>query len=297
MQLIRLPNVFTAVADVMMGFLLTREGLQPAGLFALLVLASCQLYLAGMVLNDVFDVEVDRVERPGRPIPSGRVSLRTAQFLGWGLLVGGVATGWVVTALAHDLRAGLVASALAACVVLYDKVLKKTPLAPLFMGACRSLNVLLGMSTAAYAWGEREWLIAAAVGVYIVGVTIFARTEARNSSRGRLMLGTVVLLAGIAGLVTVPHLLDEPARFGLVIPFKLWYYFWAITALLIGWRCVAAIVNPTLALVQAAVRNGVQSIIVLDAGVCLGFVAPTWGLVLVLLLLPTGILTQWLKST
>jgi hypothetical protein len=41
----------------------------------------------------------------------------------------------------------------------------------------------------------------------------------------------------------------------------------------------------------------VQSIIVLDAGVCLGFVDPIWGVVIVLLLLPTGMLTQWLKST
>ena len=29
-----------------------------------------------MVLNDVFDAEVDARERPERPIPSGRVSLQ-----------------------------------------------------------------------------------------------------------------------------------------------------------------------------------------------------------------------------
>jgi 4-hydroxybenzoate polyprenyltransferase len=297
LQLMRLPNAFTAVADVMMGFLLTREGVQPAGIFVLLVAASCQLYLAGMVLNDVFDIDVDRRERPDRPIPSGRVNLRFAQTLGWSLLFGGVTFGWLVTALTGDIRAGVVASALAVCVVLYDKVLKKTPLAPFFMGACRSLNALLGMSAAPFAWGEREWLVAAALGIYIVGVTIFARTEARDTSRARLALGTIVLLAGVFGIVVLPHLLRDPNQFGLIVSFQLWYLYWAIAAAMVGWRCFAAIASPTKPAVQSAVRNAVQSIIVLDAGVCLGFVAPFWGVVIVLLLLPTGVLTQWLKST
>ncbi len=63
------------MADVALGFLLTHDpaaGL-PWGVFALLVGASACLYEAGMALNDVFDVEIDRQERPDRPIPSGRV--------------------------------------------------------------------------------------------------------------------------------------------------------------------------------------------------------------------------------
>ena len=34
-----------------------------------------------MVLNDVFDAEVDAREQPDRPIPSGRVSRRAAALL------------------------------------------------------------------------------------------------------------------------------------------------------------------------------------------------------------------------
>ena len=75
LQLLRLPNVFTAVADVTMGFLVTPTGFEPKQNFALLVVASSLLYLSGMVLNDVFDAEIDADERPERPIPSGRVSL------------------------------------------------------------------------------------------------------------------------------------------------------------------------------------------------------------------------------
>src|SRR4051794_40806202 len=94
LQLLRLPNVFTAAADVTMGFLVTQRGLEPVQDFAMLVAASCLLYLSGMVLNDVFDAGVDAVERPERPIPSGRISLRAATIVGWTMLFAGVALAW-----------------------------------------------------------------------------------------------------------------------------------------------------------------------------------------------------------
>jgi 4-hydroxybenzoate polyprenyltransferase len=106
LQLTRLPNVFTAVADVLMGFLVTRPDFDLFSaaprdylLPGLLVAASCCLYIAGMVLNDVFDIRVDSYERPSRPLPSGRVPMKSATALGFGLLLAGVALGWIVTQL------------------------------------------------------------------------------------------------------------------------------------------------------------------------------------------------------
>jgi hypothetical protein len=49
--------------------------------------------------------------------------------------------------------------------------------------------------------------------------------------------------------------------------------------------------------VQAAVRHCVQSIIVLDAAVCVGYAGPFWGLVVLSLIFPTLLLAQWLKAT
>src|SRR5579864_6868436 len=92
LQLCRLPAVFSAMADIFAGYLLTHASpptLAPAATFGLLLGASSCLYLAGMVLNDVFDREVDARERPGRPIPSGRVSLTVAIGLGFALLAAG----------------------------------------------------------------------------------------------------------------------------------------------------------------------------------------------------------------
>jgi geranylgeranylglycerol-phosphate geranylgeranyltransferase len=36
---------------------------------------------SGMIINDIYDVEIDRINRPKRPIPSGSVSLKQAKIL------------------------------------------------------------------------------------------------------------------------------------------------------------------------------------------------------------------------
>jgi 4-hydroxybenzoate polyprenyltransferase len=316
LQLLRLPNVFTAVADVMMGYLVTHGDLRPAAHFSLLVAASALLYLSGMVLNDAFDTEVDARDRPHRPIPSGRVSLRAATAMGWAMLSSGVLVAWFASYVARNWHPGAVATVLAGCVVLYDGVLKNTATAPLVMGACRMLNVLLGMSLAvqhhsvpglraladatarqptAGWWHTHEWFIALGVGAYVVGLTIFARTEARASSRARLLCGLVVLVAGIALLAAVPALTENRPR--LVIRLNGWYLLWAVLALITARRMFLAIRQPDPQRVQAAVRHCVQSIIVLDAAVCAGYVGPYWGLAVLALLFPTIALTLWLDAT
>src|SRR5665213_993065 len=82
LQLVRLPNLFTAAADSLAGWLLARGSLEEPGRWLPLVLASVAIYAGGIVLNDVFDFEVDLVERPGRPLPSGKVSRRFAAWFG-----------------------------------------------------------------------------------------------------------------------------------------------------------------------------------------------------------------------
>ncbi|MCI0333167.1 MAG: UbiA family prenyltransferase [Planctomycetes bacterium] len=305
LQLLRLPNVFTTIADVMMGYLVTHRALQPAAHFLLLVTASCLLYLSGIVLNDVFDAEVDARDRPERPIPSGRISRRAAMAVGWAMLASGVLIAWFASVVISDWRPGTVATLLAACIVLYDRVLKRTPFAPLAMGACRSLNVLLGMSLAPLAadaarplveWGtSAAWLIAIGIGVYVIGVTIFARTEARTTARGRLIGGFLVLLSGMALLASVP--MWTGFRPPLAVVHNGWYFLWALLALITGRRCLAAVVQPTPQRVQVAVRHCVQSIIVLDAAVCMGYAGPVWGFVVLVLLFPTLLLTMWLNAT
>lgn len=314
LRLFRLPNVFTAAADVAMGFLFVRPSLEPLPTFIFLVLASCLMYTAGMVLNDVYDLEVDRRERPFRPLPAGQISHRWAKWLGYEMLVVGVALGWCAGYLypnASDVpwRSGVIATLLAALVVLYDAVLKKTPLGPVAMGGCRLFNVLLGMSVALIGnetgvrfltFDVAEWTVAGGIGVYIVGVTWFARSEARESRRGQLVAAIVVITSGLVllGLSQNWGLGVErlQVRRGMEFVWPLLLLLLSVTILR---RCLTAVVNPQPQRVQAAVKNCILSLIVLDASVCL--VAkpdqPYYAVGVIALLIPTLVLGKWVYST
>ncbi len=298
LQLIRLPNLFTAAADVAAGFLFTHAAFTANDTLpmSLLIGASVLLYAGGVVLNDVFDYALDYRERPERPLPSGRISLGAAKLAGWGLLALGITLAGTAAALAGDLRPGLVALGLAATIVAYDGFLKKTPLGPPAMGACRGLNLLLGMSLSPIAWSSPHFLIVAAITIYVMGITWFARTEAEQSRRGQLLLAALVILAGILLLEPLPRwsahtvtlLQLEPARWPLLLT--------ALGALL-GFRLIRAIADPSPPLVQTAVRHAILSLIVLDAAIC--FVTQGLGpaAMIVLLLVPATMSGKWIAST
>lgn len=313
-QLFRLPNVFTAVADVTMGYLFVRESLAPAGTYVALALASCLLYTAGMVLNDVHDVQTDRRERPGRPLPSGRISVLQATRLGYGMLAIGFAAAWLagyvddVPSFARW-RSGAVATLLVLAVWSYDVALKQTIVGPVVMGACRVLNVLLGMSLGLppaqgvgqlIGYDAAQFCVAGGIGVYIVGVTIFARTETAASNRATLVAASGVMVAGLVLLAAFPQFGEFAAgtrQLAVSAPVV-----WPILILLLGFsiirRCATTIVDPSAARVQLTVKQCILSLIVLDAAVCLAVRPPAWWSVgIVLLLVPTIIMGRWAYST
>src|SRR5438034_5905626 len=154
-RLVRLPNVFTAVADIALGWLGAWAAGTPADRwpsFLLLIGASACLYSAGMIWNDFFDIEQDRRERPFRPLPSGRLSRVAAGWLGATLLIIGCGFAGLASWLKGDSLFSaplLLAVLLCAAIFLYDGWLNRTWAGPLGMGLCRFLNVLLGLSTAA----------------------------------------------------------------------------------------------------------------------------------------------------
>lgn len=307
LRLFRLPNVFTALADIGMGFIVSRQSVEPVGALVSLGVASGFLYTAGMVLNDVYDVEIDRQERPFRPLPAGQISLPLATALGYTFLALGVAFGWLAGLLYADVaalpwRSGAVATALAACVVLYNAVLKQTWFGPLGMGLCRFCNVLLGMSAASVVANDAllgyppgQWMVAAGIGTYIVGVTWLARSEAENSQAAQLLGALVVMLLGIAVLGASANYLETAAKpsltplmFGVLL---------ALLAFSIVRRCGTAIANPEPALVQSAVKHAILSLILFDASTCLVVAPAVYGIGVVALLIPTLLLGRWVYST
>jgi 4-hydroxybenzoate polyprenyltransferase len=146
LQLVRLPTIFTALSNILCGFLITHRvpQIKVAELTAqkelwLLLLSTSGLYLGGMVLNDVFDAKLDALERPERPIPSGRISLRSAAILGSVLML----TGVLAAAMAGT-PSLIIAVMIVPCVLVYNGFLKSTIAAPPGMGACRFLPFQTG---------------------------------------------------------------------------------------------------------------------------------------------------------
>ncbi|HEY2911436.1 MAG TPA: UbiA family prenyltransferase [Gemmataceae bacterium] len=291
-QLLRLPNVFTAFADIAMTAcvgiaVLPEVSSEYLQTMALLALASGCLYLAGMVWNDIFDREEDRRDRPFRPLPSGRVSLRTAAFLGTGLTFAGVGLAFVADA-------AVLGICLACAVLLYDAWLKRTPLGPIAMATCRFLNVLLGLSAipdAALSEALRLHL-AAVVGIYIVGVTWFARTEASASSRWHLRGAALVMVAALVlALVLRGRLAIPAAPAAFLFPYLLVAFgFW------IGVAIARSIRHPGPKEVQTAVKRCVLGLAALDAVLATAFVGAP-GLLVLLLLPPALALGKWVYST
>ena len=310
LELMRLPNVFTAMADVTMGFFFVQpsdwrwDPWHDSGTLALLLAASSALYAAGVVLNDVFDLEIDRRERPERPLPSGRVSLRGARRLGWMLLLLGIVLGiagvWLGTGggflAGHHLGSAAVAPLLAACILMYDAWLKRTPIGPVAMGGCRLFNVLLGMCALGVRLSPDCWLVAGGLGLYVAGLTWFARTESDRSHRLPLSLATLVMALGIAMLACFPNWSDRAIP-GVQRDMENWYLLTGILGALIIWRCVWAIIEPVPRRVQTAVTQGVLSIIMLDAVACYAVRGMLCAVMILLLLLPTMFLGRWIEMT
>lgn len=309
-QLCRIPAVFSAIADICLGFLLTHRNppeFSPPWTFGLLVASSCGLYLSGMVFNDIFDRHIDARERPFRPIPSGRVSLADANRLGIVLCVlGNLAAGFAGTA------SQIVALLLTICIFAYNAGGKATLLGPVLMGSCRGLNIMLGASGGqdfATLWTLPQLHVAAGLAVYIMGVTLFAAGEAERSSRWKLLLGVGVLNLGLALLVAFG--LNFPAPWGDHIsameslrsasrdmrPFMT-----ALGLLMImvtiNRRTLTALFDPSPQRVQATVRTLLMSLISLDAILTLHVSgSPAMAIAVMALLLPALWLGRYMSIT
>lgn len=291
-QLVRLPNVFTAWADVLMGWFVVRAtaGVTiPLPTLLLFLLASTCFYWAGMVLNDVFDAEEDRRDRPFRPIPSGRAPYPIAERLGYGL--------WLSGYISFAAAAGFgpnhwIGALLFVSIFAYNCWAKNTPLGPAVMGVCRFCNVLL--PAAAFSELPLGLVLAATlIGVHVAGVTLFAKGEADGDERQRLNC-MLFLYLGLMGI--------SVAALALAVWFQrlpgAWFAFVGALSLLSLFVNLmqAAVHEPTPGRIQSAVRTALLGIIGLDAFLAAAFVG--WpGLLILALLLPALFLGRYVYST
>jgi 4-hydroxybenzoate polyprenyltransferase len=171
LQLARISNTPTTVSDTVAGAVLVSAGVA-AGPVAVVAVAIALFYTAGMILNDVMDVAVDRRERPDRPLPSGEIAVRAAVIAVAALFAAGeillLLEGWEAAA------AGL---GLIGLIVLYDAWHKGNALSPLLMAACRAMVYVVAGLAIAGALNAELWGAAALMLVYVVGLTQVAKVE------------------------------------------------------------------------------------------------------------------------
>lgn len=286
-RLTRPANVITAIADIMAGFaisgaalVLFSDGLPGEPLYHLnallwLILSTIGLYAGGVAFNDVFDAELDRKERPERPIPSGEASVGRAAVMAAALLLMGVIAAWQVS-----LISGMIALAVAFLSLLYDAWGKHQDFfGPVNMGLCRSGNLLLGVSAVPVMVGE-VWYLGFIPLVYIAAITMISRGEVHGANRralqgGLLMYGGIVLAVFGLSFFTDGYWWE-------VLPFLL------LLSYLIFPPLIKALQNQKPQLIGKAVKAGVISLIVLNASLASAYAGWQFG-VLVLLLLPLSL--------
>lgn len=284
--LMRPANIITAIADILLGFAASGSILQllDQEAFTLahpllrplywLILATIGLYGGGVVFNDVFDTELDRVERPERPIPSGAASRTSATLLGTLLLTGGIAAAFQVSMLS-----GALAVTIAILALVYDALGKHHPiLGPINMGLCRGLNLLLGISAVPTAV-DVFWYLALIPIVYIAAITTISRGEVHGGDK-RILTGALGLyLLVIGGMLVLMRL--QQFRILHAMPFLLLFTAMIFPPLLRALRSLVAMD------IRMAVKAGVMAVILMDAALAAGFADWRYGL-LVLALLPVS---------
>jgi len=276
--LARPANLPTSAADIVAGASLAGAFVAIQGSnwsavpwldFLVLLSSSVLLYAAGVILNDVFDLPIDRVERPERPLPSGLIAVKAASFFGASLMAIGVALAFLVHALA-----GSLALALALAILLYDALAKKHGFfGPLVMGICRGLNLLLGMSVLGMV--ENRWFALVPV-VYIFAITLISRGEVFGKNKLQIVVAGIMYATVVVSLLWVAN---GQGNLWYVLPFALLFTGFVYLPLFRAYSQN----SPTN--IKKAVIAGVMGVVLLASVWCAA--AGVWQMaLLVLLLLP-----------
>lgn len=253
LQLIRPANVLTALTDVLAGYALALllAGAEDVNMQVIfLILASMCLYAGGIVFNDIFDLALDKVERPERLLPRGIISVKSATIFGVSLFAAGIALSAFVSSLSVVL-----AMAIAGACLVYDKWAKHhTFLGPVVMGCCRGLNLLLGMSMLGSLCFPVSYLFFVPV-VYIAAVTHISQGEVYGNNRSALRLSGLLYLLIIGVISYLAYIYGQVLSGLFILAF----------AIMIFSPLLKALKKPEPTQIKKAVKAGVLGLIWMNA--------------------------------
>ena len=250
----RPANVVTSVADVLAGIAISgffiNGGIEFISVL-LLCISTIGLYAGGIVFNDIFDAELDKVERPERAIPSGAINIDEAKILGSVLLLLGI-----ISAISFSTISGALALMITIAALIYNKFSKHHSfIGPLNMGLCRALNLLLGLSILPAAL--EEWYFLGIIPlIYIFSITMISQGEVHGGSKKNLYIGGVLYLIVISAILYYSLI-----QFNVLLT----SFFILPFALMIFKPLFKAIQDPVGKNIGKAVKAGVISLILMDA--------------------------------
>jgi len=207
LELGRLSNLPTTLTNVLVGVaVMTSEHSIEWTAIATTWFAIACFYIAGMALNDLMDVSIDRIERPERPIPSGRISSRAAAIF--------IITLFIIGLSCLGLR-GLpplaCGFALIALIILYNLLHQRWAGSVLMMGLCRGMVYVV--AAAAIAWPIDVRHIAwfgGTMTAYVVLLTVIARSENAAQLDRRKWLSLLLPVICLLPLIVVQR--EDMAR-------------------------------------------------------------------------------------
>lgn len=255
LELMRPANVITALTDVLagmaiVGFTFGTLDYQFWPVVFLGISTMC-LYAGGVVFNDVFDHELDILERPERALPSGRIQRAEAVFGGIVLLSLGIFLAFWQSRLS-----GIVAVLVTLHALFYDFKGKHMRIfGPINMGLCRAFNLMLGMSVYELGVLEHFYLILIPL-IYIAAITLVSRGEVHGSQSAPLWFAAILFIIVHASQLVVGY---QVGKLAFVLPFVLVHVY------LIFAKLIPAIKNPIGPNIGQTVKTGVLTLILMNA--------------------------------
>jgi len=314
LRLIRASGLFTIAANLATALVVAYYASGSLDLHPFLVLvftergslpvvaaASALLYIAGMLWNDINDVERDRSLHPRRPLPSGRIGLITAYVAAVLASIGAL-----LVAGQHHSGHGLnAAGVVLALILLYDFVTKEIPVIGAvtlaLVRASHALFVLLALGgdylQVALIPGPQSTITEVVLsyplllGLYIFGVAWMAELETRPGRRLELVsaVACMVLAVVLAGVrLGTSHWIADLLRSGgpspaLVVIALAWgVVLLGLVAWTVGRPAVAALRSGRRGDIGPAVGAALAGIILVDALIATS-VHPLAGLLIALL--------------
>jgi 4-hydroxybenzoate polyprenyltransferase len=288
LTLFRLPNLFTAPSNILAGYYAVVEPANASGLhLGILIICSILLYLSGIVLNDYFDIEVDRRERPLRPLPAGTVSKRKVLLIG---IVFIIAANFI--SLLVSTSTFIIAAILSGTIVSYDYRMKYSVYGPGMMGAARALNVMLGSSPIFLTTvlninnSARIAVVTVSLFLFVFAISRLSRKEIDETDKVRTAKGSFVLIFALLAIIIVS---------GLVGVFlKDLFANLALFAIIMIITFIPLLQHRPLSSkdIQRTIKTMVLSIIVLDSAFVSGSAGTAYGLVTLMLIMPAIILSR-----